>query len=147
MAPLMRAMALLTLAGGATAPATAEADEQRPQRKVIGKAVASDFGVKLTAERDRLQGEPDTATVRIAAFERKDGRWERMGEPIQVGTRSSWFWQVVTGRRGVRRLRVSRPGGECPDRVALRLQISPSIGPSAKFRFATCEGRFRAVDV
>ena len=145
MARAMRAMAVLALAGGATALATAEANER--QRRVIGKAVANDFAVKLTAVRDRLPDEPDTATVRIAAFERGDGHWKRMGDPIQVGRRSGWFWHVVTGRYGVRRLRLVRRAGECPDRVAVRLLVSPSIGPSAKFRFATCDGRFRAVDV
>jgi hypothetical protein len=146
MAWLVQVLSLLALVGGA-AFATAQASDSRREREVLAVVKSNGFAVRLTATRERLKGEPDTATVRIAAFERSRGSWDRMGKPILVGRRSGWFWHVVTGRYGVCVLRLAQPGGECPERVALRMLISPSIGPSATFRFATCEGEFRAVDV
>lgn len=46
-----------------------------------------------------------------------------------------------------RSLTLSRPGGRFPTRIALRLLISPSIGPSGTFRFVVDRGRLVAVDV
>jgi hypothetical protein len=151
--PRSALVAVLALAGGA-APAAAvlgDGDARAPQareRKVIATAVSNGFRVVVTAARGAAQGDvPDTATVRIAAYTRSGGEWERLGTAITVGTPSAWFWNVVTRPYGVRRLALSRPGGEFPERVALRLLISPSIGPSATFRFHTEDGRFVQSDV
>ena len=125
---------------------SARAGEMRAQAKVIADTRSNDFRVRLKAIRQRVDG-PDTATVKIAAYERSGGSWRQMGRAWPVGQPGGWFWHVVTDRYGVRKLKLSRPGGECPDRVALRLLMSPSSGPSATFRFATCDDRFRPVDV
>jgi hypothetical protein len=151
--PRAALVAVLALAGGA-APAMAVLDggdvraPRAQERKVIGTAISNGFRVVVTAAREAAEGdEPDTATVRIAAYARSGGEWERLGAAITVGRPSAWFWYVVTRPYGVRRLALSRPGGEFPDRVGLRLLISPSIGPSATFRFHTENGRFVQGDV
>jgi hypothetical protein len=146
-------VAILALAGGAASAAAVLDDgdaraPQAPERRVIGTAISNGFRVVVTAAREASEGdEPDTATVRIAAYARSGGEWERLGTAITVGRPSAWFWNVVTRPYGVRRLALSRPGGEFPERVALRLLISPSIGPSATFRFHTEDGRFVQSDV
>jgi hypothetical protein len=139
--PLAAAAAALALAplgqGGA------EAGAVRAQKRVIGTATSNGFRVKVTAVRTTQ----DNATVKIAAFERSGGAWDRLGRPLVVGQRSGWFWNVVTRPFGVRSLALFRPGGRFPTRIALRLLISPSIGPSGTFRFVVDRGRLVAVDV
>jgi hypothetical protein len=144
---------MLALAGGTAAAAAVldDGDARAPQareRKVIGTVISNGFRVVVTAAREAGEGdEPDTATVRVAADARSGGEWDRLGAPITVGRPSAWFWNVVTRPYGVRRLALSRPGGEFPERVALRLLISASIGPSATLRFHTEDGRFVHSDV
>jgi hypothetical protein len=139
--PLAAAAAALALAplgqGGAEAGAVGA------QKRVIGTATSNGFRVKVTAVRTTQ----DNATVKIAAFERSGGAWDRLGRPLVVGQRSGWFWNVVTRPFGVRSLALFRPGGRFPTRIALRLLISPSIGPSGTFRFVVDRGRLVAVDV
>ena len=113
------------------------------QKRVIGTAVSNGFRVKVTAVRTT----GDMATVKVAAFERVRGAWDRLGRPRVVGQRSGWFWNVVTRPFGVRSLTLSRPGGRFPARIALKLLVSPSIGPSGTFRFVVDRGRLVAVDV
>ena len=118
------------------------------QKRPIGAAVSNGFRVKVTAIRVPQDGSaPDTATVRIAAFRRSGGSWERLGDSLIVGQPAGWFWNVVTRPYGVRLLALHRPGGEFPSRVALRLLVSPAIGPSGTFRFAIDAGRLVPVDV
>ena len=122
---------------------SAEAGAAGNQKRVIGTAVSNGFRVKVTA----IRTTQDTATVKIAAFERSGGEWDRLGRALRVGQRSGWFWNVVTRPYGVRSLTLSQPGGRYPTRVALRLLISPSIGPSGTFRFVVDGDRLVAVDV
>jgi hypothetical protein len=118
------------------------------QQRVIGTAVSNGFRVQLTAIRvPRAGSAPDTATVRIAAFRRSGGSWDRLGRALRVGQRSGWFWNVVTRPYGVRTLTLARPGGRYPSRIALRQLLSPSLGPSATFRFVVDRGRLVPVDV
>jgi hypothetical protein len=118
------------------------------QQRVIATATSNGFRVTVRAIRESTQGnEPATATVKIAAFERSGGEWNRLGRALTVGTPSGWFWNVVTRPYGVRRLTLALPGGRYPERVALRLLISPSIGPSATYRFVVDGGRLVQVDV
>jgi hypothetical protein len=134
-------LALLT-AGGAQAGAAGT------EKRVVGAAVSNGFRVQVTAIRGpRAGAAPDLATVSVAAFRRSGGSWDRLGRPLRVGQASGWFWNVVTRPYGVRSLTLARPGGRYPSRIALRLLISPSIGPSATFRFVVHRGRLVAVDV
>jgi hypothetical protein len=115
---------------------------------VIGAAVSNGFRVQVTAIRVPRRGAaPDSATVRIAAFKRSGRSWDRLGRVLTVGSRSGWFWNVVTRPYGVRSLTLARPGGRYPSRIALRLLVSSSLGPSATFRFVVRRGRLVQVDV
>ena len=136
------AAALLAVTGAGAGTAGGE-------RKVIGQASSNGFRAKVTALKvDQPNGEPPTATVRLAAFERSGGEWKRLGRALRVGEKASWFWRVVTRRYGVRKLVLARVGGSAyPDRIGLRLLISPSIGPSGTFWFTVRDGRLVAVDV
>jgi hypothetical protein len=118
------------------------------QQKVIATASSNGFRVTVRAIRESTEGnEPETATVKIAAFQRSGGEWHRLGRALTVGTPSSWFWNVVTRPYGVRRLTLALPGGRYPQRISLRLLITPSIGPSATYRFVVDQGQLVAVDV
>jgi hypothetical protein len=118
------------------------------QQDVIASASSNGFRVTVRAIREPAQGnEPDAATVKIAAFQRSGGEWHRLGQALTVGTPSGWFWNVVTRPYGVRRLTLALPGGDFPQRISLRLLISPAIGPSATFRFVVDQGQLVAVDV
>ena len=118
------------------------------QQRVIGTAVSNGFRVQVTAIRVPQPGsEPDAATVKIAAFEQSGSSWARLGRTLTVGQRAGWFWNVVTRPYGIRSLTLARPGGRYPSRIALKLLISPSIGPSATFRFIVDQGRLVQVDV
>jgi hypothetical protein len=127
---------------------TAGAGGTNTQQKIIAAAGSNGFRVTVTAIRNSAQGnEPVPATVKIAAFERSGGTWNRLGSALTVGTPSGWFWNVVTRPFGVRQLTLALPGGTYAERVALRLLISPSIGPSATYRFVVDQGRLVQVDV
>lgn len=127
---------------------SAEAGATAKQHRIIAAAASNGFRVTVTAIREPQPGnEPDAATVRIAAFERSGGAWDRLGRTLTVGTRAGWFWNVVARPYGVRQLTLARPGGRYPERIALRLLISPAIGPSATYRFVIDQGRLVQVDV
>jgi hypothetical protein len=145
-------LAPLALAAGALAlallEAGADAGAAGTKKRVIGAAVSNGFRVQVTAIRVPQPGAaPDAATVRIAAFKRSGGSWDRLGRVLTVGLPSRWFWNVVTRPYGVRSLTLARPGGRYPSRIALRLLISSSLGPSATFRFVVNRGRLVQVDV
>lgn len=118
------------------------------QQRIVAAAASNGFRVTVRAIRVPEPGnEPDSATVKIAAFKRSAGTWHRLGRPLIVGTQAGWFWNVVTRAYGVRQLTLARPGGRYPERIALKVLISPSIGPSATYRFVTDQGRLVQVDV
>jgi hypothetical protein len=151
--PRIRLRLLFPLAVAATAAVAVVfmgegSAETASQQRVIATASSNGFRVTVRAIREAGPGnEPDTATVRIAAFKRSGGEWSPLGRALTVGTPSSWFWNVVTRPYGVRRLTLALPGGTFPERISLRLLISPAIGPSATYRFVVDQGRLIAVDV
>lgn len=150
-----RRFALLGLAAAAALAAAllgvtaAGAGTAGGERKTIGAASSNGFRVKVTAHKvDRPGDEPAAATVKVAAFERSGGEWRRLGRAVRVGEKGGWFWHVVTRPYGVRKLVLKRVSGAAfPDRIGLRLLISPSIGASGTFRFTVDDGRLVAVDV
>jgi hypothetical protein len=148
LAPLALAAGVAALALMFLGQASAVREAADTQQRLIGAAVSNGFRVEVTAIRMPEAGAaPDTATVRIAAFKRSGGLWDRLGRVLTVGQRSGWFWNVVTRPYGVRSLTLARPGGRYPSRIALRLLVSPSLGPSATFRFVVDRGRLMQVDV
>jgi len=131
-----------------TSQGSAEAAGTARQERTIASASSNGFRVTVRAIQESAEGnEPATATVKIAAFERSGGVWNRLGRALTVGSPGGWFWNVVTRPYGVRQLTLALPGGAYPERVALRLLISPSIGPSATYRFVVDEGQLVQVDV
>ena len=143
-----RLLASIALAVLLTLAAFPQVGAAAARQKVIGTAVSNGFRVQVTAIRVPESGAaPDAATVRIAAFRRAGDSWNRLGSALTVGQRAGWFWNVVTGRYGIRSLTLAQPGGRYPIRVALKLLVSPSIGPSATFRFIVDQGRLVQVDV
>ena len=87
------------------------------------------------------------ATVRIWAFERSHGQWDRLGRPRIVGGRNAWFWRVVTSRYGIRQLAVRMPGGDFPLQIRSRVLQSPSLGASEPFFFTVEDGRLVPIHV
>jgi hypothetical protein len=111
----------------------ASAAPAETQKRPIGAAVSNGFRVRVTAIRVPQDGSaPDTATVRIAAFRRSGGSWERLGDSLIVGQPAGWFWNVVTQPYGVRLLALHRPGAS--SRAGLRSGCScrPPSGPPAR---------------
>jgi hypothetical protein len=129
---------LATVALGTSAQA--RTGETRAGRcETIAQLTSDGLRATLTACKTS-GGEAPTATVWVAAYHRSDGTWVRYGRPLVVGSRSGWFWKVVTHRFGVEQFSAFT-GGLRPLRLTVRLLVSPAIGPSARFRFAVAGGR------
>lgn len=111
--------------------------------QTIAQLTSDGLRAKLTADQTS-GGKAPTATVRVAAYHRSDGKWVGYGRPLLVGKRAGWFWDVVTGRFGVEHLSAAFTGGLHPLRLTVRLLVSPAVGPSAPFRFAVVGGRLVA---
>jgi hypothetical protein len=142
------ALALGAAMAAAAVLAVTSAGAAGGDRKVIAEANANGLRVEVTAQKvAKPDGEPPAATVRVSAFQREGGNWKRLGRALTVGQKASWFWRVVTQPYGVRKLVVDRIGGaEFPDRIGLRLLISPSVGPTGTFWFTMQDGKLVAVD-
>jgi hypothetical protein len=117
--------------------------------KVIAEASSNGLRVEVTAMKvDGQNSEPPAATVKVAAFERSSGEWKQLGSALTVGEEGGWFWRVVTRPYGVRKLVLAQVGGSSfPERIGLKLLVSPSVGPSGTFRLTVQDGRLVAVDV
>jgi hypothetical protein len=105
-------------------------------QKVIAASTSNGFRVSVTAYEGGDSGMP-TATVKIAAFERRNGAWAQLGSALRIGARDGWFWYVVTSPHTVKDFCVST---DVPERVSIRLLITPSIGWSALYRFHVDDG-------
>ena len=116
---------------------------ERAATREISKLKSNGWRVELVAER----GNGGRATVRVAAFRRVSGDWDRVGRALRVGRRGEWLWKVVTRRFGVHMLGARIPGGLFPLQVRVRILRSPSVGSSAPFFFAVHNGRLDSIDV
>jgi hypothetical protein len=105
-------------------------------KQIAVSTLNQDLRVTLTAIRGPNDGGAPAATVRIAAYQQSAGEWKLIGRHT-VGQRNAWFWNVVTG-----------PGAICgfstsnvpPERMRVRLLVSPSIGCSATYKFRVANG-------
>ena len=97
---------------------------------VIARSTADGFRVSVTAVKGSDASAP-SATVKVAAYARRDGAWERLGQPLVVGERNGFFWYVVRGPHSMR-LGIAT---DVPERVRLQLLVTPSIGWSVVYRF------------
>jgi hypothetical protein len=105
-------------------------------QKVIASSTSNGFRVLVTAYKGG-DSEMPTATVKIAAFERNDGEWVELGSALRIGARDGWFWHVVTGPHSVQDFCLST---DVPERVSVRLLITPSLGWSDLYRFHVVGG-------
>jgi len=101
-------------------------------KQIAVSTLNQDFRATLTAIRGPSQGGAPTATVKIAAYKKSAGEWKLIGRQT-VGQRNAWFWNVVTGPQAICRFSASDVS---PDRLEVRLLVSPSIGCSvATYKF------------
>ncbi len=107
-----------------------------PDRQVIARSSSNGFRVTVTAYKSDASAAP-AATVKIAAFGFSGGSWHQLGSPLRVGARDTWFWNVVTGPHSLRNFSLST---DVPERVTLRLLITPSIGWSDPYSFHVAGG-------
>jgi hypothetical protein len=96
----------------------------------IARTTANGFRVGLTAVKGTDESAP-SATVKVAAYARRNGVWERLGQPLVVGEPGGFFWYVVRGPHSLR-LGVAT---DVPERIRVRLLVTPSIGWSDVYRF------------
>jgi hypothetical protein len=98
------------------------------------------FRVQVEAVRTPGGGGAPGARVRTAAFERRGGAWARLGRALPVRPApgaEEFFWKVVTAPGALRDLSVTTAP---PQRISLRLLISPSVGVSPISRFHVEDG-------
>jgi hypothetical protein len=115
-------MGLVLVASGDAQSATAI-----PTTKVIAlSSLGGDLRVALTATEGPDGGGAPPATVRISAYQRKEGSWHRIGR-LTVGAPNGWFWNVVTGGHAICQFSTSDVR---PYPMEVRLLVSPSIGCS-----------------
>ncbi len=129
------AAALVAFAPGIAAGGTAEV-----QRRTVATTLAGGFRVQVEAIRV-AGGDAPEALVRVSAFERRGGTWRRLGDPLPVvpaPDTDRFFWNVVTGAGALKGFSVTT---SAPQRVALRVLITPSIGFSDVNRYVVRGGR------
>jgi hypothetical protein len=122
------ASAFLLLSGPAAAapPATA----------TIASATAVGLRAVVTATRASDGGAP-SATVNVTAYEHTGSGWKSLGR-VRVGRVGGFFWKVLRGPRSIKRFSIATAS---PERVALQLLVTPSIGWSPVYRFHVANGR------
>ncbi len=135
------ALAACAAALVASAPTVAVGGGDRTgERRTIATTVAGGFRVQVEAVRVS-GGDAPEALVRVSAFERRGGTGRRLGDPqpvLPAPDTDRFFWHVVTGAGALRGFSVSTAR---PQRVALAVLITPSIGFSHVNRYAVRTGR------
>lgn len=100
-------------------------------QKVVASSTSNAFRVVVTAYKGGDSDSP-TATVKVAALERNEDGWVQLGSALRIGARNGWFWYVVTGPHSIRDFTLST---DVPERAAISLLITPSVGWSDLYRF------------
>jgi hypothetical protein len=100
----------------------------------VATMTTRDFRVAVVARRLDGGGTP-TAEVRVGLARRVGGSWRELGER-RLG--ETYFWNTVTGPRGVCRLAVASAGSSSTFRpsVMVQLLLSPSLGCGRAHRIA-----------
>jgi hypothetical protein len=130
-ARLALAGALIAALLAAAVPATAAVS----QTATIASSTAVGFRVVVTATKGSDGGAP-SATVSVAALEKVAGTWRSLGR-LRVGRANGFFWKVVTGPHSIR----FSIDTSSPERITLRLLLSPALGWSSIYRFHVQDGR------
>ena len=96
-----------------------------PQHRQIGAAELSGFKVVLTATRGR--GQPPTATVTAAGYQRSGAGWKLIAVK-RIGAPNQWFWFAVDTCS----LNITQFKGVSPvqniDSITVSLLASPALG-------------------
>lgn len=127
------AAAAIAATGGllvaAAGPAGASQHASAQQRQ-IGVAELSAFKVVLTATRDG--GQPPTATVTAAGYERSGSAW-KLVSVRQIGARGEWFWYAVqTCSLNTIQFRGISPK-QAVDTIKVSLLATPALGCTKPF--------------
>ena len=143
---LRRGLGVLALAACAAAlvayvaPTVAVGGDAELQRRSVATFVAGGFRVQVEAIRVAGHEAAPEAIVRVSAFERRGGTWHRLGDPQPVmpaPDTDRFFWNVVTGAGALKGFSVTT---SAPQRVSLRVLITPSIGFSDLNRYVVRGG-------
>ena len=110
-----------------------------PTSATIASSTAVDFRATVTATK-ASGGEAPAATVTVAAFEKTGGTWRPLGR-VRVGRSSGFFWKVLTGPGAIRQFSI---GTSSPERVSVRLLVTPALGWSPVYHFHVQDGRLVA---
>jgi hypothetical protein len=132
----LAATAAVGVALGFQTLAAASAGAPNVQRTILASATAPGFRLQVVGLKGVEQA-PPTATVKVVAFDRVNGKWRQLGSPLRVGAREGFFWNVVTGPHAMRQFSISN---DEPERGTLQLLITPSIGWAPLFRFHVEDG-------
>jgi hypothetical protein len=121
-----------TLPAATGAPGGPAARVQRAAS--IATLATRDFRVAVVAYRLDGGGAP-TAEVRVGLARRVGGSWHELGERR---LRETFFWNTVTGPRGVCRLAIASAGSSPSSQpyVTVQLLLSPSLGCGRAHRIA-----------
>jgi hypothetical protein len=120
----------LATATGAPRKAAAEAERTAP----VATLTTRDFRVAVVVRR-LTAGAAPTAEVRVGLARRVGGSWHELGERR---LRETFFWNTVTGPRGVCRLAIASAGSSPSSQpyVTVQLLLSPSLGCGRAHRIA-----------
>ena len=144
---LRRGLGIVALAACAAAlvayvaPTVAVGGGAELQRRSVATFVAGGFRVQVEAIRVAGDEAAPEAIVRVSAFERRGGTWHRLGDPQPVmpaPDTDRFFWNVVTGAGALKGFSVTT---SAPQRVSLRVLITPSIGFSDLNRYVARGGK------
>ena len=131
------AAGVLAAAGGllatVTAAAAAGASQQHnasPQHRQIGVAELTGFKVVLTATRGT--GQPPTATVTAAGYQRSGTGWKLIAVK-RIGAAHSWFWYAVdTCSLDITQFQAGSPVRDV-DSAKVSLLATPALGCTKPF--------------
>lgn len=114
-------LATVTVAGAAGA----SQQNASPQHRQIGVAELSGFKVVLTVTRGT--GQPPTATVTAAGYERSGTGWKPIGVH-RIGAPDQWFWYAVdTCSLNITQFKSGSPVRNV-DSIRLSLLATPALG-------------------
>lgn len=133
------AVALASAAvAGSTAAAQAGSAAPAKSRQIASSTLGQDLKVTLTAVRSTA--DQYAASVRLATYTKAGGHW-KLQDRVSVGKADSWFWFPLTGSQAVCGFTT---GSSKPERIAVSLLVTPSIGCSAVHRYHVSDGRIVA---
>ncbi|MEV6592466.1 hypothetical protein [Streptomyces acidicola] len=111
-------------------------------RQIASSVLDADENIKFTLTAIRSTADPLTASVRLKAFMRQNGKFV-LSDEVRVGAVDGWFWFPVTGRGAICEFSTASTN---PAPITTSLLITPAIGCSAPQSFELRDGKFEAND-